>query len=535
VQTDDLGFTHSTPPLADQAAFENERRWLAFDLLAGRVDERHALWGWLRAHGLHEHELQALAQAPCVPDIVGLNSYVTSERFLDHRLERYPRPLHGGNGRDAYADTEAVRVLGMPGGGFEARLREAHARYRLPLALTEVHIGCSRDEQLRWLRDAWQAARALRAEGADVRAVTAWAAFGSCDWDTLLTAQRGHYEPGLWDVRGTPPRLTALGRYACELAQGRVSAHPSLQGPGWWQREVRLLHPPEGEARHRDSTGPLLLVTGASGTLGRAFARVCAARGLPVRLLGRGEMDIADAASVRAALERWQPWGLVNCAGYVRVDDAEQDGERQWRENATGPAVLAAGCARAGVQLTTFSSDLVFAGERVLPYHEHHETRPLNAYGRAKRAAEQAVLADFPRALVVRTAAFFGPWDEHNFVTQGLARLQRGEPWTAAEDQVVSPTYVPDLVETTLDLMVDGEHGLWHLANQGAVSWARLAQMAAEAAGLPTAGVKPCRACELGQRAPRPVFSALGSARGQVMPTLERGLERYLAARPLSS
>lgn len=530
VQTEDLGFTHSTPPLAYQAAFENERRWLAFDLLAGRVRERHAMWDWLCAHGLHEHELAALWQAPCAPDILGLNSYVTSERFLDHRLDRYPRHLHGGNGRDAYADTEAVRVLGVPGGGFEARLREAHERYRAPLALTEVHIGCSRDEQLRWLRDAWQAALRLRDEGADVRAVTVWAAFGSCDWDSLLTAQRGHYEPGLWDVRGARPRLTALGRYARELGHGRVFAHPTLQGPGWWQRELRLLYPAEGEPRHRASAGPPLLVTGAGGTLGRAFARVCEARGLPVRLLGRAEMDIADAASVQAALERWQPWGLVNCAGYVRVDDAEQDAVRQWRENAIGPAVLAAECARAGVRLSTFSSDLVFAGERVQPYHEHHEARPLNAYGRAKRAAEQAVLADFPQALVVRTAAFFGPWDEHNFVTQGLARLQRGEAWEAAADQVVSPTYVPDLVESTLDLMVDGEHGLWHLANRGAVSWARFAQMAAEAAGLPTTGVWARPAQELGQRALRPVFSALGSLHGQVMPGLEFGLERYVAA-----
>lgn len=528
VQTDDLGYTHATPLLSYQAEFENERRWLGYDLLCGRVDASHPLWKYVRHHGLPEDELLALAEAPCPPDVLGINAYITSERFLDHRLQHYPPSLHGGNGRHAYADTEAVRVCGTPFGGFASRMREAHQRYGLPMAITEAHIGCTRDEQMRWLRDAWESAHALRDEGADVRAVTVWAAFGTCDWDSLLTKERGYYEPGLWDVRGPEPRLTALGRYARDLATGERHDHPTLHGPGWWQREVRLLYPLHGDAQHREAAGPPLLITGATGTLGRAFARLCETRGLPYHLLTRAEMDIADPASVRAALQRWQPWALVNCAGYVRVDEAEDDHERQWRENAVGPAVLAAECAAAGVQLLTFSSDLVFAGDRQEPYHEHHEARPLNAYGRAKLAAEQDVLKHFPQSLVVRTAAFFGPWDNYNFITQGLARLQRGETWVAPHDQVVSPTYVPDLVETSLDLLVDREHGLWHLANQGAVSWHRFAQMAAEAAGLPTEGVSSCATCDLQLRAPRPAFSALGSARGQVMPTLDRALERYV-------
>jgi dTDP-4-dehydrorhamnose reductase len=128
----------------------------------------------------------------------------------------------------------------------------------------------------------------------------------------------------------------------------------------------------------------------------------------------------------------------------------------------------------------------------------------------------------------VRTAAFFGPWDRHNFVTQALAAMRRGEPWHAAHDQWVSPTYVPDLVKTSLDLLVDGERGLVHLANRGAVSWAQLAQMAAEAAGLDRGLVRPRPGAELGWVACRPRYSALDSERGAVMPTLEDGLERYL-------
>jgi dTDP-4-dehydrorhamnose reductase len=138
-------------------------------------------------------------------------------------------------------------------------------------------------------------------------------------------------------------------------------------------------------------------------------------------------------------------------------------------------------------------------------------------------------------ALVIRTAAFFGPWDSYNFITLALQSLRRGNPWPAAHDQWVSPTYVPDLVQAALDLLVDGETGIWHLANRGAVSWSTLASMAAEAARLDTRLVQPVPGDSLGQIARRPRFSALGSERGVLMPKLEDGLLRYLSEASESS
>ncbi len=529
IQTDDLGFTRSTPALADQAAFDNERRWLAFDLLAGRVDRQHALWHWMRANGASERELLGLRDAPCPADIIGINAYVTSERFLDDRLELHLPHTHGGNGRQAYVDIEAVRAHGQLIDGFAGRLREAHERYGRPLAITEVHLGCTREEQMRWLKQAWDDAQAARAEGIDVRAVTAWAAFGTVDWDSLLTRDAGRYEPGLWDARTRPPRLTALGQLASALACGERSperSHPTLAGRGWWQRDLRHAVAPYGPSTASAARGPRLLIVGA-GTLGRAFGRLCHMRGLPYELLARGEMDIADAVAVARALETHAPWAVVNTAGYVRVDDAERDA-RQWRENAEGPAVLARACAARDIRLLSFSTDLVFPGGSVTPYVEDDRIAPLSAYGRAKAHAEATVLACAPRALVVRTAAFFGPWDATNFLTQGLARLRRGEPWLAAGDQVVSPTYVPDLVQAALDLLIDGESGLWHLTNAGAVSWVDLARRACEESRLDQRLVRTVRGAELGQTAPRPAFCALRSKYGAMLPSLDDALRRYV-------
>ena len=122
-----------------------------------------------------------------------------------------------------------------------------------------------------------------------------------------------------------------------------------------------------------------------------------------------------------------------------------------------------------------------------------------------------------PKALVIRTSAFFGPWDVGNFVVQALAAIRHGKRWHAAADVVVSPTYVPDLVHAALDLLLDGESGIWHLSNDGAFSWFELARAAAEACGDDASLIEPAAAAALGWPAARPNYSALASTRGQVM------------------
>lgn len=274
---------------------------------------------------------------------------------------------------------------------------------------------------------------------------------------------------------------------------------------------------------------PPLLVAGAAGTLGRAFQLVCRIRGLRTVCLGRLELDITNADSIGQAVRRYRPWALVNTAGYVRVDAAETDAARCFRENTLGPLLLARACAAQNLPLLTFSSDLVFDGWQNRPYLETDPGRPLNVYGHSKLQAEQAVLSRHPRALVVRTSAFFGAWDEHNFVHHALSAARQNRPFAAANDLLVSPTYVPDLVNTALDLLLDAEHGRWHLANAGGCTWAELAQLALRTAGLDPALVQPQPAASFGWPAARPGFSVLGSQRGQLLPSFESGLHRYLA------
>jgi dTDP-4-dehydrorhamnose reductase len=529
VQTDDLGKTHSTPELAYQATHENERRWATWDLLCGRGAP---VLDWFEYIGIEETELRWFEENPCPPDVIGINHYLSSERFLDHRLERYPEHLHGGNGLDRYVDELAPRVLGPGADGPAVLLGEAWERYRLPIAVTEVHNGRFREEQLRWLDDVWQAALAARASGADVRAVTVWSLLGTAGWSTMLADGLDDYEVGVFDARGAEPRPTAIARMTRALATEARFDHPVLLSPGWWRRSDRFWYEPEGPVAASPASGaPPLLVTGATGTLGRALARLCELRGLPYVLTARRELDAADPESARAAIDRIRPWAVVNAAGFVRVDDAEVEADRCRRENVDAAAVLARECGRLGLPFVTFSSDLVFGGGGRVPYVESDAVGPLNVYGRTKAEAECAVLATHPDALVVRTSAFFGPWDEWNFAHVALRELEAGRPYAAADDAVVSPTYVPDLVHAVLDLLIDDEHGVWHVANRGEVTWAEFARAVAAAAGVSDATLEPRPTAALGLVARRPAYSALGSERGELLDSLDDAVSRFVAER----
>jgi len=540
VQTDDLSKTYGTPEMQDIANYFNERRWLAWDLLCGMVDTGHKLWDYLLDSGATADELRWFRDNPCPPDVIGVNYYVTSERWLDHRPERYPESHRHVYRGVAHADIEAPRALATPTPGIAPLLMETWERYGIPIAITEAHIDANREDQLRWLVEIWNAALKARQQGADIRAVTVWALLGSFDWNSLVTACHGYYEPGPFDVRSPTPRPTALATLMRELASKRALSNPVLQGEGWWRRPGRFWCKPVATrtavadiaVRSQFKSAPVqpILITGATGTLGAAFKRICEARNLACHALTRQEMDITDPASVDAAIVRFKPWAIINAGGFVRVDEAETDSERCMRENTLGPTVLALACMRHALRFMTFSSDLVFDGAKGAPYVESDATNPLGVYGRSKLDAETRVLDADPQALVIRTSAFFGPWDRHNFVTQALGALANGEPFQAANDMIVSPTYVPDLVKVALDLMIDRERGIWHLTNGDAVSWAELARRACAAAGMSADGLQEVAADAVDYPAQRPAFSALGSERARLLPSLDDALQRYAHA-----
>ena len=563
IQNEDIGEVYSSPRLAYQAEFENERRWLTFDLLCGRIVAGHPMHHFLSWNGIGDDELAWFCDNPCPPDVLGIDHYITSNRFLDEHVGAYPPASRGSNGRDEYVDVEAVRVDLPRTASIADLLGQAWQRYRTPTAIMEAHLGCTREEQMRWMHEVWSQALQARAEGVPVLGVTAWSLLGSHDWNSILTRTSDYYEPGAFDTRSPSPRPTAVAQQLRALGRGEEFEHPVLAQPGWWHSDGRVLFDSPGVTQAREAMLALttsaapstsgvpevlgaalgtssstckprraaearpLLIVGADGTLGRAFTYVCHSRGLLACSLSRFECDILDTASIRAALDAHRPWAVVNAAGNANVDAAESEREVCFALHARSAVDLARECAVRGLPLINFSSALVFDGHLGRPYLEEDQPRPLGVFGEAKARMEVETLRENPLALVVRAGALFGPWDRWNFPLQTLRALERGEEVRAAHDVRLSPAYVPYLAHAALDLLLDGFCGLWHGANVGEVSWYEWALEAARRARVDTSRLVPVARAEMSWKAPRPLNSALRSSRAWVMTGLDEAMDRF--------
>jgi len=266
------------------------------------------------------------------------------------------------------------------------------------------------------------------------------------------------------------------------------------------------------------SVGLRILVTGASGQLGRALVELLGER--VALAAGRETLDVTDAVAVRRVFGQARPDLVVNAAAYNDVDGAESQRELAFAVNAHGPAHLARVCEEAGVPLVHISTDYVFDGAQRRPYVEDDPPNPLGAYGASKLAGEQAALeAGCPR-LVLRTSGVFGDGGSRvkggSFVDRILALARSGQPLRVVGDQLFSPTYAKDLAAALLALVARGVQGLVHVTNSGSCSWHALAVAALRLSGI-DAAVAEIHAEELARPARRPAYSVLSNDRYQAL------------------
>jgi dTDP-4-dehydrorhamnose reductase len=229
VLTEDLQrFTAADDGVRGYADFLRERMYLSVELLAGRVGPEHPLDAYLRERcGLTRAELDAMRAGATAPDLVAWNHYPHSERYVCTRAD------------DGIGDVPAVYVADEPAPRAAPLLRAAAERLRLPLALGEVHVHAPADERVRWLAQHVEDACTLRAQGVDVRAVGAWAAFGMIDWHSLLCADAGVHEDGVFAFAGPgeTPRPTSVAHALTTLARGGTIDAGGVRG--WWERPDR--------------------------------------------------------------------------------------------------------------------------------------------------------------------------------------------------------------------------------------------------------------------------------------------------------
>jgi dTDP-4-dehydrorhamnose reductase len=260
---------------------------------------------------------------------------------------------------------------------------------------------------------------------------------------------------------------------------------------------------------------PNYLVTGGSGQLGQCFHSV--AKEFPeINLLftSRNEVDITLSETL-ANFHSKNPFdGIINCAAYTNVDQAEKEQESALKINTEGLQNLIAFAQEKKLSIIHFSTDYVFDGNSSEPYREKAETSPLGVYGASKVQGEIHLLKSSCKNVSIRTSWLFSPFGK-NFV-KTIAHLAKDKKeLKVVEDQYGRPTYGIDLARAVLSLISNKTiYGfpILHYANKGICSWKEFAEAIVNTFGSETK-VLGVSTSDYPTLAKRPKYSILDTER----------------------
>jgi len=273
-----------------------------------------------------------------------------------------------------------------------------------------------------------------------------------------------------------------------------------------------------------------ILLLGANGQVGWELQRALSPLGKLV-ICDRYSADLENHLALSELIEREQPAIIVNAAAYTAVDKAEADVERARRVNAESVAALAVAAHKQGAWLVHYSTDYVFAGNKLGTYVEDDLTAPLSVYGQTKLEGEQAILASGCQHLILRTSWVYAARGD-NFAKTMLRLAAEREQLHVVADQFGAPTsaeLIADVTALLLQRIVTDAalgktaSGIYHLVASGSTSWHGYAQFViAEAArlGMPlratAENIHPITTAEYPVPAQRPANSRLDNQKLQL-------------------
>jgi dTDP-4-dehydrorhamnose reductase len=257
-----------------------------------------------------------------------------------------------------------------------------------------------------------------------------------------------------------------------------------------------------------------ILITGAGGQLGHDLVATCEAAGDEVVACGHDRLDVGDRDAVLSAICSTAPDAVVHAGAWTAVDACESDPDRALRVNGLGTRHVAEACRRAGAHLAYVSTDYVFDGTKEGPYDEWDRPNPRSVYGRSKWAGEveASSVGGDAGVTVVRVSWVMGEHG-HNMVKTVLSLAERPE-LAFVDDQRGCPTFTADLAPAIRRLVASRLPGLFHVTNQGEVSWYEFVRDVLASAGHDPGKVRPITTGELDppRPAPRPANSVLDNA-----------------------
>jgi dTDP-4-dehydrorhamnose reductase len=258
-----------------------------------------------------------------------------------------------------------------------------------------------------------------------------------------------------------------------------------------------------------------VLVIGASGQVGGCILdqlsklninAVGTYNSVPVD--GLLKLNIGNYDDVKKLISDIKPDTIFVPASLTNVDYCEQNKYEAFNINVVGLFNIEIASLIYKSKIVYFSSDYVFDGN-CGPYDESSPCKPINEYGHQKCDAENEI-KHIANSLIIRTSSVYGfEKQRKNFVCRVIDVLRQGGEIFAATDEMCTPTYKEDLVEQSINLVLNDKAGLYHIAGSEVVSRYELALEVAKVFSLNEKLIVPVKSADCNRTAKRPLKAGL--------------------------
>lgn len=256
-----------------------------------------------------------------------------------------------------------------------------------------------------------------------------------------------------------------------------------------------------------------IAIIGSNGQLGSDLVKIFENNRYKVVPLTHDDIDVTNFKLSKDTLENIRPDIIINCAAYVRVDDAEDFPEKVFAINALGARNIAIISKELDSILIYISTDYIFDGTKGQPYTEEDVPNPLNVYGDSKLAGEHFVKNILEKYYIIRSSSLFGTAGSSgkggNFIETMIKKVRNNEEIKVVDDMIMSPTYTKDLADTIKKILeIKLPFGIYNAINNGECSWYEFTKKIFEEMNI-DANLSPIKTGK--QKATRPRYSSLSN------------------------
>ncbi len=282
-----------------------------------------------------------------------------------------------------------------------------------------------------------------------------------------------------------------------------------------------------------------ILILGKNGQLGQEFVNILGNQDKEFVAFSREELDVANIKNLKKNITKYKPNVIINTTAYHVTSDCEKYPLKAFNINCVAVANMAKISREIGAKFVTYSTNYVFDGVKKTSYKEEDIPNPLQMYGLSKLAGELAAMNEYPNGtFVIRTCSVFGGKSgskskKGNYILKILEEARNNAEIFASKKQIVNPTYASHLAKSTLSLLsLNAGPGIYHLVNDGKISWFEYAQKIIELSQIKNVKVREFKNDEENKNFKSPVYSALLNTKakklGVELPSIEDSLREYL-------